>query len=267
MSRRTLYATFSPRVRQNETIPDSATRMYALSTPSVAVSAMNWMYVKGAGAGLVQCRAKVSPSRNVIKREKPTPTQGVRQRGCVQANTRGKPPSRPIAKNVRAVRCRPASEAMKALVITAMSTSTDSQVPEYRFASVSSGATSCAHLAEFATPKPTDIVQVMKTYQTTATTAAVRIARGIARTPAAPITSCVRVERRMSKNAKRSNPPRRIRKHWNQLGLQLVCWSNSVAIVTAPIERTNEIPTANAVPYSQPPMKPPFGCRPRAMYV
>ena len=89
----------------------------------------------------------------------------------------------------------------------------------------------------------------------------------IAATPAAPIRSCVLVETRMSKNAKRSNPPRRIRKHWNQLGLQLVCWSNSVAMVTAPIESTNEIPTANAVPYSQPPMKPPFGWRPRAMYV
>ena len=35
-----------------------------------------------------------------------------------------------MTKNVRAVRCRPASDAMKALVITAMSTSTDSQVPE-----------------------------------------------------------------------------------------------------------------------------------------
>src|SRR5713226_1381775 len=70
---------------------------------------------------------------------------------------------------------------MNALEITARSTSTDSQVPEYRVASVSNGATSFAQLADFPTPNPTDIVHVMNTYQTTATTAAVRIARGMAR--------------------------------------------------------------------------------------
>src|ERR671930_367264 len=194
---------------------------------------------------------------------------------------------------------------MNALVITAMSTRTESHVPEYRFARVSSGATSCAHLPAFATPKPTDIVQVMKTYQTTATTAAVRIARGIARrgsaasspstaaaskpmkpvkakttarnkpcvdgsfaglsgwavtpesppfaktmmassriaaTPAAPSNNWVRVDSRMSKNEKSSNPPSRKKKHWNQLGPQLVCGANNAPTATPPMERTNEIP-------------------------
>ena len=77
----------------------------------------------------------------------------------------------------------------------------------------------------------------------------------------------MRVERRMSKNANTSSAARRIRKHVNQPGCQPVCEVSRVDIVTAPIARTNEMPTANAVPYSHPPMNPPLGLSPRAMYV
>ena len=75
----------------------------------------------------------------------------------------------------------------------------------------------------------------------------------IARTPiaitvAAPRINCTRVESRMSKNANTIRPPSRIRKHWNQPGLQPVCAARSVDIVTPPIASTNEMPTAKAVP-------------------
>jgi len=46
-----------------------------------------------------------------------------------------------------------------------------------------------------------------------------------------------------------------------------VWFVSNADIVTEPIASTKEMPTAKAVPYSQPPTKPPFGCSPRAMYV
>ena len=83
---------------------------------------------------------------------KAMPVHGVRNRGCVHANTRGSPPSRPIANSVRDVRCRPPSAAMKPEAATEKSMITASQLPTYRVASVSSAAGSFAQSAALLTP-------------------------------------------------------------------------------------------------------------------
>jgi hypothetical protein len=80
------------------------------------------------GPKLSRC-AISTVSSIVITSDTAIPTQGVLKRGCVHANARGRPPSRPMANNVRAVRFTPARAAMKPLAATLRSMITESQFP------------------------------------------------------------------------------------------------------------------------------------------
>ena len=94
------------------------------------------------------------------------PAYGLRNRRRSAANSRGRPPSRPIANKVRAVRFTPASAATKASITTMMSTSVANQCPTYRVARVSRavgpGGGPLAAPATLA-PKPTAWVQAANT--------------------------------------------------------------------------------------------------------
>jgi len=91
--------------------------------------------------------------------------------------------------------------------------------------------------------------------------------RRIAPTPIAAATSWMRVEMRMSRNATSASPARNMKNHAYQPQWRLVCALIAVDMKNEPITSTNEIPTANALPYSQPPRKPALGLSPREMYV
>ena len=98
--------------------------------------------------------------------------------------------------------------------------------------------------------------------------AAITIASSrIAPTPTAAATSWSRVEMRMSRKASSASAPRKMKNQGYQPQSIPVCAVIAVDMKKAPITSTNEIPTAKALPYSQPPRKPALGLMPRAMYV
>ena len=73
--------------------------------------------------------------------------------------------------------------------------------------------------------------------------------------------------RNMSRNASSARPPRKTKNHGNQPQWMPVWALIATDMKKEPMTRTKEMPTANALPYSQPPRKPALGLMPRAMYV
>src|SRR5689334_15840045 len=134
--------------------------MYVPRIPKVAVVAMKAKYVNGS---FQTPRASQLTRITVRASEAMIATHGVLKRGCVHANTFGRPPSRPIANAVRETSAVPASAATNASTTTAMSTRVANQLPTYFVARKSSAPGLLAHAAELLTPNPTDIAQVTNT--------------------------------------------------------------------------------------------------------
>ena len=58
-----------------------------------------------------------------------------------------------------------------------------------------------------------------------------------------------------------------MKNHGYQPQWRPVCAVIAIDMKNEPITSTNEMPTANAPPYNQPPRNPALGFRPREMYV
>src|ERR1700759_277540 len=122
---------------------------------NVAVVAMKAKYLNGSSHTI---SASTRTSARVSAITVATAAQGDPNRGCVQVNGRGIPPSRAIAYTLRVARLTPASAATNAPTHTARSTITASHVPAYRDARASRAAGLVAHWSMWRTPNPMAMV-------------------------------------------------------------------------------------------------------------
>src|SRR3954447_16650602 len=89
----------------------------------------------------------------------------------------------------------------------------------------------------------------------------------LAAAPTAAATSWMRDDSFTSSSEIAATAASMMKNHGYQPQCRLVCAVNATDMKNDPITSTNEIPTANAPPYSQPPRKPALGFSPREMYV